>query len=229
MNVPSRFVRQHGRLSWKARMTRPCDVPCWQDRVPEKSSRLEIKLRSGERAMVGGCVLDTLVGMAEQQLCWLCVLDQRMCGSLTRHQLLKVSQEQLRMASVTERVADDVIHQELRAIGENIAADGQVLPKLDFSSDPPPPSADESTQTSPQERADAIASKIAARDLVHRQVLFNPEILKDSVSPEDIWYQEEECLRRRRVPGPIGKSQGRELLKMKPHHLPRQNELNPLI
>ena len=30
-----------------------------------------------------------------------------------RHQLLKVSQEQLRMATITERVADDVIHQEL--------------------------------------------------------------------------------------------------------------------
>ena len=39
-----------------------------------------------------------------------------------RHQLLKVSQEQLRMATVTERVADDVIHQELRTIGENSAA-----------------------------------------------------------------------------------------------------------
>ena len=34
-----------------------------------------------------------------------------------RRQLLKVSQE-LRMATITERVADDVIHQELRPIGE---------------------------------------------------------------------------------------------------------------
>ena len=33
-----------------------------------------------------------------------------------RHQLLKVSQEQVRMATITERAADDVIHQELRAI-----------------------------------------------------------------------------------------------------------------
>ena len=57
-----------------------------------------------------------------------------------RHQLLKVSQEQLRMATITERVADDVIHQ-LRAVGENSAADGQVLPKyLDISRDPPLPS-----------------------------------------------------------------------------------------
>ena len=38
--------------------------------------------RSGERAKVGECVLDTLVVMAEQ-LCWLCVQFQRMCGSLT--------------------------------------------------------------------------------------------------------------------------------------------------
>ena len=44
-----------------------------------------------------------------------------------RHLSLKVSQEQLRMATITERVVDDVIHQELRAIGENSAAEGQVL------------------------------------------------------------------------------------------------------
>ena len=71
-----------------------------------------------------------------------------------RHQVLKVSQEQLRMATITERVADDVIHQELRAIGEN-AAEGQVLPKyLDISKDPPPPSAEEFTEASPEERAE---------------------------------------------------------------------------
>ena len=71
-----------------------------------------------------------------------------------RHQLLKVSQEQLRMATITERLADDVIHQELRAIGENSAADGQVLPKyLDISKDPLPPS-EEFTQTGPEERAE---------------------------------------------------------------------------
>ena len=93
-----------------------------------ETSKLEIKLRSGERAKVGECDLDTLVGMAEQ-LFWLCVRVQRMCGSLTDISCFKVSQEQLRMATVTERVADEVIHQELRAIGENSAADGQVLPK----------------------------------------------------------------------------------------------------
>ena len=55
----------------------------------------------------------------------------------------------------TERVADDVIHQELRAIGENSAADGQVLSKyLDISKDPLPPSAEEFSQTSPEERAE---------------------------------------------------------------------------
>ena len=52
------------------------------NRVPGETSKLEIKLRSGERAEVGERVLDTLVGMAEK-LCWLCVLFQRMCGSLT--------------------------------------------------------------------------------------------------------------------------------------------------
>ena len=58
-----------------------------------------------------------------------------------RHQVLKVSQEQLRMATMTERVADDVMHQELRAVGENSAADGQVLPTyLCISKDPLPPS-----------------------------------------------------------------------------------------
>ena len=67
---------------------------------------------------------------------------QECVGGIQTHQLLTVSQEQLRMATVTERVADDVIHQELRAIGENGAADGQVLPKyLDISRDPQPPSA----------------------------------------------------------------------------------------
>ena len=34
------------------------------------------------KGKVGECVLDTLVGMAEQ-MCWLCVRVQRMCGSLT--------------------------------------------------------------------------------------------------------------------------------------------------
>ena len=47
-----------------------------------------------------------------------------------RHQLLKVSQEQLRMATTRERVADDVIQ------------------------DPPPPSTEEFTQASPEERAE---------------------------------------------------------------------------
>ena len=105
-----------------------------------------------------------------------------------RHQLLKVSQEQLRMATVIKSVADDVIHQELRAIGENSAADGQVLPKyLDISRDPLPPSVDESTQTSPRkERSDVIASKISARDLVHRQNPVQPRNTENSTSPEEL-------------------------------------------
>ena len=66
---------------------------------------------------------------------------------VNRHQLLR--------GTITERVADDVIHQELRAIGENSAAEGQVLPKyLDISKDPPPPSAEEFTQASAEERAE---------------------------------------------------------------------------
>ena len=69
------------------------------------------------------------------------------------HQLLKVSQEQLRMATITEMVADDVIHQELRAFGENSAAEGQVLPKyLDISQDAPPPSAGVHSAKSRRER-----------------------------------------------------------------------------
>ena len=72
-----------------------------------------------------------------------------------RHQLLKVSQEQLRMATITERVEDDVIHPELRAIGENSAAEGQGLPRyLHISKDPPPPSAEEFSQASPEGRAE---------------------------------------------------------------------------
>ena len=52
-------------------------------------------------------------------------------------------------------VADDVIHHELRAIGENNTADGQVLPKYsDISKDPLPPSAEESTQTGLEEKAE---------------------------------------------------------------------------
>ena len=51
------------------------------------------------------------------------------------------------MPSITERVADDVIHQELRAIGENTKF-------LDISTDPLPPSAGEFTQTGLEERAE---------------------------------------------------------------------------
>ena len=89
------------------------DRPSERDVVPGESSKLEIKLSSGEKAKVGECVLDTLAGMAEQ-LCRLCVLVRRNVWIAYKHQLLKVSQEQLRMATVTERVADDVHHQELR-------------------------------------------------------------------------------------------------------------------
>ena len=99
-----------------------------------------------------------------------------------RHQLLKVSQEQLRMATVTERVADDVIHQELRAIGENSAADGQV----GISRDPPPPSAAESTQTSPEERVerrDRVENRSSGSGA--QTSLVQPRNTENSVSPEE--------------------------------------------
>ena len=71
-----------------------------------------------------------------------------------RHQLRKVSQEQLRMATITERVTDDVIHQELRVIGKHTAAERQILTKyVDISKDPRSPSAEEFTQANPEERA----------------------------------------------------------------------------
>ena len=186
MNVPSRFVKQHGRLSWKARITRPCDEPWWQDRVPGESSKLEIKLRSGERATVGGCVLDTLAGMARAIALALCPGSKNVRIAY-RHQLLKVSQEQLRMATVTERVADDVTHQEFGAICEISAADGQALPKyLDISRDPPPPSADESTQTSPEERAerrDRFENRSSGSGA--QTGLVQPRNTENSVSPEE--------------------------------------------
>ena len=48
-----------------------------------------------------------------------------------------------------------LVRQERRASGENSATDGQVLPKyLDISKDPPPPSVEEFTQTSPAKRAE---------------------------------------------------------------------------
>ena len=101
--------------------------------------------------------------------------------------MLKVSQEQLRMATVTERVADDVTHQELRAICENSAADGQALPKyLDISRDPPPPSADESTQTSPgvrAERRDRFENRSSGSGA--QTGLVQPRNTENSVSPEE--------------------------------------------
>ena len=134
-------------------MTERCGVLRWRDRVRGGNSRLEIKLRSGEKAMVVACDMAMLAGTGKQS-CWQCPGSKNVWVAY-RHQLFKVSQEQLRMGTITERVADDVIHQDLRAIGENSAADGQVLPKnLDISRDPPPPSAEESTQTSLEERAE---------------------------------------------------------------------------
>ena len=177
-----------------------------------------------KRQRLGECVLDTLVGMAEQ-LCWLLCPGSENVRIAYRHQLLKVSQEQLRMATVTERVADGVIHQELRAVGENSAADGQVLPKhLDISRDPLPPLVDESTQTSPEEKADR-------RDRFENRSS-GSGAQTSPVQPRNtdlLGNWEEDRLRRRGVHGPTGESQERELLKRKPHHLSRKNEFPPLI
>ena len=135
-------------------MTRPCDVHWWQDHVPGETLKLEIKLRSGERAKVGRMRSGHARWHGRAIVMALCPGSKNVWIAY-RRQLLKVSQEQLRTVTVTERVADDVIHQELRAIGENSAADGQVLPKyLVIARDPLPPSVDESTQTSPEERAE---------------------------------------------------------------------------
>ena len=57
------------------------------------------------------------------------------------------------MTTITERVTDRVIRHEPRDIGVSSATDVHVLRKLDISRDLPPPSADESTQTTPQERS----------------------------------------------------------------------------
>ena len=160
-------------------MTRPCDVHWWQGPRPWRDFKVGDQvafwrkgkgrgMRSGHARWHGRAIVLALCQVSKNV--WIAY----------RHQLLKVSQEQLRMATVTERVADDVIHQEIRATGENSAADRQVLPTyLDISRDH-----SHHRLTSPhkrvrrKERSDVIASKFAARDLVHRQVLFKPEILK---------------------------------------------------
>ena len=162
-------------------MTRPCDVHWWQDHVPGERVAFWRKgksrgIRSGHARWHGRAIVLAL-GPGSKNV-WIAY----------RHQLLKVSQEQLRMATVTERVADDTIHQELRAIGENSSADGQVLPKyLDISRDPLPPSVDESTQTSPEERAerrDRFESRSSGSGAQTSPV--QPRNTENSMCPEEL-------------------------------------------
>ena len=116
-NVPLRLAKRHDRLSWKVSTTALCGVLWWQDRVRGGSSRLEIKLRSGGRAR-GRCMRHGHVRWRERAVVLALCPGSKNVWVAYSHQLLKVSQEQLRMATTTERVADDVVHQKLRAIGE---------------------------------------------------------------------------------------------------------------
>ena len=72
--------------------------------------------------------------------------------SAHRYKLFRVSPEQLLMATITERVADDVIQKEFRTVS---ATDGQGFPKcLNVSRDLPVLPADKSVQSNPEERAE---------------------------------------------------------------------------
>ena len=178
-------------------------------------------MSSGGRAKVGECVLDTLAGMAEQ-LCRLCVLVRRMCGLLTSINCSRCRKNSCGWQQSLRGL-------QMMCITKNFdAADGQVLPKnLDISRDPPPPSVDESTQTTPGERAerrDRFESRSSGPGA--QTSLDQPRNTEISVPPEESMPRGRES---ETVHGPSGESQGRELLKMTPHHLPRKNELNPMI
>ena len=138
-----------------------------------------------------------------------------------RHQLLKVSQKQLRMATITERVAVDVSHQELRAIGENSATDGRLLPEyLDISKDPLPPSAEEFTQMND--------SKIEVRDMSIREALHNLTTQKTNLLLMG-FRQKRKNQKWRRARGRDEDLRGRELLKRMFLRRRSKNALNALI
>ena len=141
-------------------MTERCGVLWWRDRVRWSSGCR----RKGK----GRCMRHGHARWHERAVVLAVCPGSKNVWVACRHELLKVSQEQLRMATITERVADDVIHQELRTIGENSATDGQVLPKyLEISKDPPPPSVEEFTQTSPEggaERHERFENRSSGHD-----------------------------------------------------------------
>ena len=132
------------------------------------------------------------------------------------------------MATITERVADDVIHQELRAIGENSAAEGQVLPKyLDISKDPPPPSAEEFTQASPEQN-DMNDSKVVVRDMFNKKALHSLTIQIASLLLMELCQMRKDR-KWRRARRHDEELQGRELLRMMCPCRRRRNALSVLI
>ena len=155
-------------------------MPWWQDRVSGESSRLEIKLRSGGKGKGRGTRFGHVSWHGRAIVLAPCPGSNNVWIAY-RHQLFKVPQEQLRMATITERVADDVIHQELWTIGKNNEADGQVLPKyLDISRDSPPP------QMSPEERAerrDRFENRSSGSGA--QASLVQPRNTEDPVSPDE--------------------------------------------
>ena len=98
--------------------------------------------------------------------------------SAHRHKLFRVSPEQLLMATITERVADDVIQKEFRTVS---ATDGQGFPKcLNVSRDLPLLPADKSVQPNPEERAERrdCFKKPGVQKPSHREALHNPATQK---------------------------------------------------
>ena len=119
--------------------------------------------RQSDAACFGGKTASVVEGQGSRHVTWTCSLAwaSSSAGAVSwvkervgRHQLLKCHKNSCEWPQ-SQRVADDATHQELRAIGENSAADGQVLPTyLDISKDPLPPSAEEFTQTGPEEETE---------------------------------------------------------------------------
>ena len=125
-------------------------------------------------------------------------------------------------------VADDVIHQELRPIGENSAAEGQVLPNfLDISKDPPPPSAGEFTRASREERE--RAERLESRGSGHvQQALHSLTIQIASLLLMELCQtlKDQKWRRARRHDEEL---QGRELWRMMCPRRRRRNAWSALI
>ena len=133
-----------------------------------------------------------------------------------RHQLLKVSQEQLRVVAITERVADDVIHQELRAFGENSGH---------FERSTTTVSRRVHSQVRKREQNDTNDSKVVDRDMFNKKALHNLTI--------QILLMELRQMRKnqkwRRARQHDEELQERELLRMMCPCRRRKNALSVLI